>query len=65
MTVMLYDLPVDDDRRNKPLEGCFYKYRLSSVKSWKEVKSTFKIASSTYNELGDAWTKYDFWSWEP
>lgn len=56
-------LPPNHPDRNRPLAGCWYKYK--TAKLWSEITPTFKIARVTYNDLGNAWTQYDIFSWVP
>jgi hypothetical protein len=61
MTEDLSQLPIEHPLRNTPLVdiGAHYKYRDGKV--WQEIKATYGIAKVTYNQLGEAWTKYDIW----
>jgi hypothetical protein len=60
---LLSELPLDHEERNKPLVGCWYKFKYA--KDWKEIKAHFRIANKTYNELGLAWTENDIFCWMP
>ncbi len=55
--IALRDLPIWHPKRNIPLVGMFY-YSLNS-KMRNEVKPAYGIASKTYNQLGESWTKWD------
>jgi len=57
MGTFLNDLPVNHPDRNRPLVGCWYRWK--NGKMWKEIKPTFPIASKTFNELGPTWTEND------
>jgi hypothetical protein len=56
-------LPTDHPDRNKPLVGCWYKWR--DGKMWNQIKSTYGIACTTYNDLGPAWAVNDVFCWNP
>lgn len=61
-STLLHELPVWHPDRNRPLAGCFY--RGKNEKTWKEIKSSFRIARCNYNDLGDAWTGTSVFSWK-
>lgn len=57
----LAELPTDHPLRNTPLvdiEACFV---YCGEKTKRFVKPTWKIARSTYNDLGEAWTSNAAW----
>jgi hypothetical protein len=56
-------LPADHPDRNKPLVGCWYKWR--EGKAWNQIKMTYGIAKNTYNQLGPAWAANDVFCWSP
>lgn len=58
---MLHELPPDHPDRNRPLAGCFYRWK--NAKVWREIFPTYGIAKRTYNELGEAWADNDVFSW--
>lgn len=57
----LHELPEYHPERNKPLTGCFYRWK--EFKTWKEIYSTMKIGHVTYNELSHVWTDNDVFCW--
>ena len=61
MEIVLKDLPVEHELRNKPLAGMFYYARGSKIA--REVFPAFGIAKVTYNQLSEVWTKYDVFVW--
>lgn len=61
--VGLHDLPTDHALRCVPLAGCWYRW--NKGKDWRQVKPTFGIAGSAYNDLGPAWTENSVFCWEP
>jgi hypothetical protein len=61
--VCLDTLPTDHADRNKPLVGCYYRWRLG--KAWNQIKPTYAIAKSSYNQLGQAWIDNDEFCWNP
>jgi hypothetical protein len=60
--VLLHTLPADHPDRNKPLIGCFYKWKFGVM--WNEIKAPYGIANSTYNQLSEGWTDNDFFTWD-
>ena len=58
--MILNNLPTDHPDRNKPLLGAFYKRH--DAKLWKEIKPNYKISKSTFNQLGEAWTNTEVFS---
>jgi hypothetical protein len=60
---LLSSLPHNHTLRNKPLSGAFY--NMNGGKALFEVKDTFKIAKVSYNDLGEAWTKYSEFHYGP
>lgn len=61
--VDLGDLPKDHPDRNRPLAGCWYRY--AKAKKWHPIRKTWRIAGNTFNELGDAWTTYNVFRYDP
>ena len=59
--VILGDLHRDHALRNAPLKDIGAEYRWRGAKAWKAVLPSFRIARSTYNDLGSAWTDSDGW----
>lgn len=66
MGVYLHELPPDHPERNQPLEGAFYGPKGTALKrtGWKQVLPSYKLAKRTYNDLGPAFTQYDWWTFE-
>ena len=60
--VLLHTLPHDHPERNRPLVGCYYKWKFGVM--WNEIKPAFGIANSTYNQLSESWTDNDFFTWD-
>jgi len=60
--VLLHTLPADHPDRNKPLLGCFYKWKFGVM--WNEIKAPYGIANSTYNQLSEDWTDNYFFTWD-
>lgn len=60
--VLLHTLPPDHPDRNKPLLGCFYKWKFCVI--WYEIKSDYGIANMTYNQLTAGWSENIFFSWD-
>src|SRR4030067_970429 len=59
----LHDLPAEHPDRNRPLAGCWYRW--TKGKAWREVKQTFGITQSSYNDLGPAWIERSVFFWGP
>jgi len=64
--LILNDLPENHPLRNKPLGeiNAMYRWKKASEKAqWRTVQvGSPKLVKHTYNELGEAWTKYDWWT---
>lgn len=58
----LNDLPINHPDRNRPLFGCWYRWK--NGKTWKEIKKTFRIAGNSFNDLGPAWTDNDVFTFK-
>lgn len=56
----LEELPSDHVDRNKPLVGCWYRYKDKTF--WREIFPTYRIANKTFNDLNDAWTRNSVFS---
>lgn len=57
MEIVLKDLPVEHELRNKPLAGMFYYAKDSKIA--REVFPAFGIAKVTYNQLSEVWTTHN------
>lgn len=60
--VFLHELPIDHADRNRPMVGCWYRWKRG--KTYKEVKKTFRIARFSFNELGPAWVENDVFTFD-
>ena len=64
--LILNDLPYNHLARNTPLGEIHAKYRwkgASDKVAWRTVEvGSPKLINKTYNELGESWTKYDWWA---
>jgi hypothetical protein len=60
--MIINELPVNHELRNKPLSGGWYRWKNGKV--WKEIKPTFKIANFSFNDLGVAWVENDIFTFE-
>lgn len=61
--VLLHTLPEDHPDRNKPLLGCYYKWKWGVL--WIEIKATDTIAKLSFKDIGDVWSNHSFFSWDP
>lgn len=65
MGTILNDLPEKHPLRNKPLGeiNAMYRWKKASEKAqWHTVQvGAPKLVKNTFNELGEAWTKHDWW----
>jgi hypothetical protein len=63
--MILNDLPLEHPLRNTPLGEINAKYKwkkASETAPWLEVKvGAPKLATFTYNQLGETWTNSDWW----
>lgn len=50
---LLHTLPWEHPLRARPLLGAHY--RQPGTRSWRTVLKNFKIATLSYNQLGDVW----------
>ncbi len=57
MATYLNDLPHEHPDRNRPLVGCWYRWK--HAKNWMEIKQSFGIALFSFNQLGPTWTDND------
>lgn len=64
-TTLLHALPAEHPDRNRPLVGCYYRWRGSRRSTWKRVTPNYAIARHPFNALGEAWTRWNDWSWKP
>ena len=58
---ILNDLPVDHVLRNTPLAEIGAEYRWVKAKTWRRVLPSFRIATVSYNALGEVWTQGWIW----
>lgn len=63
--IILNNLPENHELRNLPLKqiGAKYKWKGDSEKvPWRDVEvGAPKLVDSTYNQLGNSWTAFDWW----
>lgn len=60
--VLLHNLPPDHTDRNRPLIGCYYKWKFGVM--WNQIKAPYGIAIYTYNQLSEGWTDNDYFTWD-
>jgi hypothetical protein len=56
-------LPAEHLDRNRPLVGCYYRWR--EGKAWNQILITYAIARVTFNDLSAAWHENDIFCWNP
>jgi hypothetical protein len=59
--MILNDLPIEHELRNKPLIDIGAQYQIRDSKVWATVTAPYGIAKKTFNELDSVWTKWDVW----
>jgi hypothetical protein len=65
MTTNLAELPIEHPLRNIPLRDINAEYRNNQRKDWQDI-AKWKIATSTYNQLGLVWTSHNWRiQWNP
>jgi hypothetical protein len=58
----LSSLPVDHILRNLPLSQINAEYKNRDSKNWQSISVlSNSMKDATYNQLGEAWTKWDIW----
>jgi len=59
--MILNDLPINHELRNKPLIEIGAEYQIKDSKMWNKVMPAFGIAKKTFNDLAPVWTTWDIW----
>jgi hypothetical protein len=61
--IYLAEMPNDHPLRNKSLSeiGAEYQHKTLRPSAWRKAADQGGIKNSTYNQLGETWTKFDSW----